>query len=81
MILTNGINGKRNLKTSTYFSQLMAKCEFVQYRQRCFHMRERCMTLMGLWSLHYYARLGKKKLMGRFTNLLSYLVPTIFGAR
>lgn len=60
MILTNSINGKRNLKTSTYFSQLMAKCEFVQYRQRCFHMRERCMTLMGLWSLHYYARLGKK---------------------
>lgn len=79
------MNGKRNLKTSTYFSQLMAKCELVQYiftvsfRQRRFHMRERGMTFLGLGSLHYYARL-KKKLMGRFTNLLFYLVPTTFGA-
>ena len=63
----------------------MAKCELVQYiftvsfRQRRFHMRERGMTFLGLGSLHYYARL-KKKLMGRFTNLLFYLVPTTFGA-
>ena len=72
---------EKETKTSTYFSQLMAKCELVQYifivsfRQRRFHMRERGMTFWGLRNLHYYARLKKKQTHGKI-----YKSVILFGA-